>query len=425
MRRRLVTARAIVACAATISLILLAGCAAESIPTPTLTEPAPAETAEPALYDGPALFIGDELDWFVPDTAALLNLLPGSADATGPSDQLTVVSDGGGEPAVPSICDVLAYEVQMDAIAARTVEWSNEKSSDAAGGKFTVMQYPGEGNVQAMVASLRSAGESCADFGYSGPSSFSQVVDLDGDIDVLTGFVSMGDGDGQWNALYGYVAAGNVLVQLVQPADEGAEFDGEAIAMLLRDVAEDADDKLRAKLTENPPAPDDGARDDPAAAWSDWQITANQIGPLRTGDPVEDALAAIPGVQTHSERDGEWILTDAEGDSLTLRSEDGVTITSLMAGAENLWGTEELVDGAALPSAEGARIGQPASAAFDAFPGGTHVRVVSSGQEQYWSANRDGGVIKFALDPDAPADSNAAIVGILVAGPDSRSIPTF
>lgn len=422
MRRRSTTAMAGAAGIATISMLFLAGCTAE--PTPTPTEPAPVETTEPALYDGPSLFIGDELAWFVPDAAALMKLLPGAVDATEPSDQLTVISDGGGAGAVPSVCEVLAYEMQMDAISARTVEWAGEKSSDAAGGKLTVMQYPSEEGVQSMFASLRSAVEPCADFQYSGPSSFSQVVDLDGDIDVLTGFVSLSDGDWQWNAFYGYVAAGNVLVQLVHPADEGTEFDGEAIAALLSDVAEDADDKLRVKLTEHPPSPEDGARDDPAAAWSDWQITANRIGPLRIGDPLEGALAAIPGVETQSEF-GEWTLTDAEGDSLALRSEDNATVTMLRAGAENLWSTEDLVDGSALPSAEGVRIGDPASAAFDALPGGTHARVVASGQEQYWSATRDGNVIKFALDPTTPDDPNAAIVGIIVAGPDARSIPTF
>lgn len=420
--------------ALTIAALLLAGCTAQPPAAAPDPEPSasdvPSTTPEPsaqAPYDGPLQFVGDELAWFVPDIPELTRLLPGAVDVTAPRDHLEVVSDGSGVVAKPSACYALAYEVQMHALGARSVDWADANSVPRMRGHLSVMQFASPKQVQTMFAALRKAGRSCAKFTYGGPAKFTQVIDLDeeSDVEVLTGLVDAGDDDWQWHAFYGYAAIGNVLVQLVHPADDDDEYDSRAIAELLAATAQEAADALREKLTKNPPASTGHKRDDPDAAWSTWHVTPTSIGPIRIGDTVDDALASIPGVDVESENDGMWELESTEGATLTVRSADGKKVTALIAGAESLWGKDVVVDGAVLPSAGDVRVGDRLSDAVEAFPGGTFARVVAAGQYQYRVAARDGGVIVFALDPMDPDDADATIVGLIVLGAGAQAIPKF
>jgi hypothetical protein len=50
---------------------------------------------------------------------------------------------------------------------------------------------------------------------------------------------------------------------------------------------------------------------------------------------------------------------------------------------------------------------------MDAFPGGTSIRMASSGDYSYETATRDGHLFRFHTDRDA-AEADAVIVGITV-----------
>src|SRR5690606_14932545 len=110
--------------------------------------------------------------------------------------------------------------------------------------------------------------------------------------------------------------------------------------------------------------------------------------------------------------DGEWTIAGADGAALTVRSDDGSTVSELMVGAESHWEGDVLVDGELLPTAGGVGIGDPLSAALDAFPGGTHIAMIAPGQRHYSVGTRESGTVVFALDPNDQGQDASTIVGI-------------
>ncbi|MGH3689315.1 MAG: hypothetical protein ACRDT7_04085, partial [Microbacterium sp.] len=94
--------------AATGVVVALSGCtpAPQTTPKPT---PSP-ESSAPAPYDGPVVFVGDELDWFLPDAEEISGLLPDVGEVAAPTRSLIQVSDGGGPDHMPAICGAFDYE---------------------------------------------------------------------------------------------------------------------------------------------------------------------------------------------------------------------------------------------------------------------------------------------------------------------------
>lgn len=82
-------------------------------------------------------------------------------------------------------------------------------------------------------------------------------------------------------------------------------------------------------------------------------------------------------------------------------------------------------DGAALPSADGVKVGDPVSAAVAAFPEGTDLRIVSSGEYFYEWSTREGMTLRFRLDRDSVGDDGAVITGITLEDATLRTALIF
>ena len=170
------------------------------------------------------------------------------------------------------------------------------------------------------------------------------------------------------------------------------------------------------ELTANPPAPvDTPAAADPAAPWSAWQITPVGVGPVQLGVELDEAIAAAPGARI---QEPEWeggptrLIAADDSASLLLETQEGGTLVSaLTVGIANTVG-DRSDDGAALPSADGVKVGDPVSVAVAAFPEGTDLRIVSSGEYFYEWSTREGVTLRFRLDRDSVGDDGAVITGI-------------
>lgn len=395
-------------------LMALSACAAEPeagpSATPTTTSPSP--TPEP--YAGPLTFAGDDLDAFALTPDEVAGLLPGAAPAGAVTDELLQYSDGGGPDFDPAVCVLLLSEMSMRSVAARTVPWEDPEDSGNSG-RQQILQFASEEQASTRMDQLTSTIEQCAQFDAQGPGTFETAVapELEG-VRAFAGTLTLDSSGNRWRVHHGFASVGNVLVELWQPALDGSEFDAERAALLLRDRAVEAKAALIADLTENPPATETPTPADPAAPWSEWQMSGTGVGPLMFGAARESALAAVPGATV---QEVEWTesfarLWSGDGDeALVLHfTDDGATLIAVTAGIANMEGDVE-PDGAALPAAGAVRIGASLSDAAAAFPGGTFIRVVSSGEYFYQWASRDGGVIRFRADRDY-ADPAAVITGV-------------
>ncbi|HEX7834534.1 MAG TPA: hypothetical protein VF479_03585 [Pseudolysinimonas sp.] len=165
---------------------------------------------------------------------------------------------------------------------------------------------------------------------------------------------------------------------------------------------------------------------DAAAPWSEWATTRDGVGPILIGDSIDVALSAVPGAQiVDPEYDGgPWKVVSASGSaslSLSTQVQDGKTVAAITVGSDRtLDGAPQ--DGAALPSRGDVRIGDPVAQAVAAFPGGTSIRVASSGDYSYETATRDGRLFRFRTDRDV-AEADAVIVGITIE--DATVRPTL
>ncbi|WP_460801208.1 hypothetical protein [Microbacterium sp. GXF6406] len=406
-----------------VGALILSGCTVESeqaVPTPS------ADAEVPAAYEGPLSFSSAELAWLLPDAADLSTLLPGAESFVEPSDFLEVISDGGGAPFSPAICEAFVYEPTMDAVAARAVSWTGP--TDEPSGRLVAMQYPSENRAQEMFSAFRTAAESCGEFDVDGPAVFDQVVDIaDGQVDAVAGVLCAPAEDcGWWSSFVAYGTVGNAFIVLQHPATTGDGLDTRAVTELLVETMLSAEERLIGELTENPPAEEeDTPASDASGPWGEWTITPEGIGPIRLGDTVEDALAAVPDVVVSTDIPGEWALTAEDGARVVLRSSDGIAVTSVMIGAESLWGDDEVVDGALLPSVEGIRVGDALSTAVSAFPQGTFVHLIAPGQNRYVAADRSGRTVTFSLDPATGTEPDSRIVGIILGGSDALEMPVF
>lgn len=401
------------------ALAALSGCAPTPQSTPTPEPTAAPESPAPDPYAGPIAFVGDELDWFLLSAEEISGLLPDVGDVSPAVPSLIQVSDGGGYEPDPSICNAVYAEASLGSIGARSVTWTTTVS-EGRDGWLHVMQFADEAAATARMDQYAQAAEQCGEFTFGGaPSSFaSSTAEGDGGVRAITGSLILTYPGGDGHSLYKtYSSVGNVVVEMWQPFTGEPAFDTEAAAAQLRDRASEARAKLIDELTENPPVPVDVPAADPAAPWSEWEITTAGVGPVRLGVELDEAIAAVPGARVDKP---EWVggttrLTSPdESASLLLWTQEGTSVVSAVSvGVGNVAG-EPTHEGASLPSAGGVRIGDPVSAATAAFPEGTALRIVSSGEYFYEWSSREGVVMRFRLDRDSTADAAAVITGITV-----------
>ncbi|WP_091231174.1 hypothetical protein [Microbacterium sp. 3J1] len=398
------------------ALVALTAC----VPFPEVA-PSASPTLEPSSspepYAGPVVFVGDELEHLLLTPDEIVGIVPEATEVGEVSPVLEQISDGGGLPADPAICDALYAEQSLGAVGARTVEWQVPTDPDYGFGRLLVLQFADEAHAGARMDQLARAAADCADFTKEAPASFDAVIpeDVDG-VRAVAGTLIDAGGEYDWRAFQAFASTGNVIVQLWQPFTGDRTFDAEAAALLLQTRTAEARDTLIDELTENPPVAEEDPSGDPGDVWNEWQIGVGGVGPLRLGDEVDAAVAAAEGAQVvEPEYDGgPYTLVAAEGSGSILVQpvEGGTAVSSITVGnARSL--DETAQDGAVLPERAGIRVGAPISEAIAAYPGGTIVDVSSSSDDFYAVTTRDGQVFRFQADRDVLEDG-ATIVGITV-----------
>lgn len=408
------------------AVVGLTACAPEPVPesSPTVAP----ETPSPEPYTGPSLFVGDELAWFLPTAEEISALLPRATDIGTPSSALEQISDGGGPEPVPEICGTFFLEQSLWSVGSRNLEWTVAGESESGYGHLLALQFADEEQAQNRMDQLVTAAEQCATFDYNGAAAFVSVVpEVKDDVRALAGTLELPEIEGGNRGFSAFASVGNVLVQLWQTPGSGDVPDPSAIATLLQDRAVEAQQTLVEQLTATPPTTEEEPSVDAAAPWSDWEITTGGVGPIRLGDTVDAAVAAGGGAQVvEPEFEGDpWKLVNETGSAslLVQPADGGATVSGITVG--NGRSLDEIAqDGAALPSLSGVRVGDPVSAALAAHPGGTTVSVVSSGDDWYDVATRDGRLFRFHTDRDV-VDPAAVIVGITVEDATLRTGPTF
>lgn len=385
-------------------------------PEPASSPSAAPSTSTPEPYAGPLLFVGDELESFALTPQEVAGLFPGAPPATAITDMLVQYADGGGPDFVPAVCRLLITETSMGSIGARTVPWVDSEDSGNSG-RQEILQFASEENATARMDDLISTVENCVQFDAQGPGSFTGSVAPDGDgVRAFAGTLELDSSGSLWRAHHAYAAVGNVIVHAWQPATDGSAFDAQAAAVLLRDRAGEAKTALVDELTGQPSVTPTPSTQDPSAAWSAWELTPSGVGPLVLGADRAAALAAVPGATaeefTWTDTAVRLVSPDGQSSLVLDFTDDGSRLSRVTAGIANIDGDVE-PDGSVLPAAEGVRIGAPLADAVAAFPEGTFLRIISSGEHFYQWATRDGGVIRFRADRDA-ADPAAVITGVTV-----------
>lgn len=408
------------------TVLALAACAPapESTPTP---QPTPTATATADPYAGPLHFVGDELTWFLPTSAEISDMLPSVGDVSAPSTSLVSVSDGGGPEPRPAVCSALLAEASLGSVGARTMTWTTAAPAEREGW-LHVLQFADEAAAQARMDQYAQAAEQCVEFEYGDASSFvSSSEDGEGGVRAIAGSLTLpGGNDDGWNQYKGFASVGNVIVSFWQPFAGEPDFDTAKAAALLRDRASEARAMLIDELTANPPTPaPTPAAADPSTPWGEWEISAAGVGPVPLGVDVAEAIASVPDASVEeSDWGGPTRLIAADGSaSLLLWAEDDDVVSGISVGIANVSG-DRTHDGAGLPAAGGVRVGDPVSAGIAAFPEGTTIRVVSSGEFFYESASRDGITLRFRADREA-TDPAALITGILVEDATRRTPLNF
>lgn len=409
------------------SMIALSACASEPDVAPSPSS-AP-ETSAPEPYDGPIVFVGDELDAFALTPDEIVGILPEASDVEDPSPVLEQISDGGGLPADPAICDALYAEQSLGSVGARVIEWKVPTDPDYGFGRLSILQFADEAHAQTRMDQLMRAAEQCAEFTKEAPATFDAAI-LD-EVEHVRAFAGTLEDTGagyDWRAFNAFASTGNVIVQLWQPFTGDRVFDAEPAAMMLQTRAAEARAELIDELTENPPMAEEDPSGDPGAVWSEWSIGVGGVGPLRLGDSLDAALAAAgENVQVVGpDYDGgpsRLVAPDGGGSILVQPAEGADAVLSITVGDSRVSG-EALQDGTVLPARGDVRIGSPVADAIAAFPGGTIVDVESSEEYFYAVATRDGQVFRFHADRDI-VDVGATVIGITVEDATAQQDAVF
>lgn len=398
------------------ALLALTACAPaeEASPPPSPTP----ESSSPEPYSGPVSFVADEVSWLLPSADDIVTLIPSAVDVSGPSDVLEQISDGGGPEFAPAICGVLYMEQTLGSLATRTMSWSMPSDTEFSRNSVVAMQFADEAHAAARMDQLERAAAECGEFDYDGRNTFESVVAEEQDgVRALAGALNADPSSGGWRVFHGFAAVGNAVVHLQTSLPESAPIDPAAAAELLQATAISGESELVEKLTATPPATSTEPVGDAAGPWGEWSITGSGVGPIRLGDTLDEAAAAVPDatVTPPAYDGGASIFTSPDGvSSLSVTVAESGTISEITVGAVS--DEEEAgADGTASPHALEVRIGDPLSSAVSAFPSGTRVHVVSSGQWAYFVADRDGRLLVFHTARDDAGAPDARIIGITTA----------
>lgn len=407
------------------SLLLLAACAPEPGTGP---EPTGSEGPGASPYTGPAVFVGDELDMLLLTPDEITELLPGSTEVGASSSVLQQISDGGGPNPEPAICAALFAEQSLWTVGSRTVSWKVPDDAQRGAGSLSVLQFADEDHAAKRMDQLRSAAEQCGTFDYNGEASFEAVLpDASENAQAFAGVLTFPENEGGARTFSAVASVGNVLVQIWQPVVGDTVIDGEAVAELLLWRAEDAHAALIDELTANPPTEEEEPASDASAPWSEWAVSAGGVGPVRLGDPIDDAVKAAAGAQALEPafEQGPWrvVNQDATASMLIQPDEGGTVVTSITVGNDRTF-DEVAQSGAVLPARGDVRVGDTVAEAIAAYPGGTTVTVASSGDDWYDVATRDGRLFRFHADRDV-VDAGSLIIGITVEDATTRREPVF
>lgn len=411
-----------VALAGLVAATMLTGCAPATAPQSTLSpSEGPSSDATPT-YDGPLLFVGDELVSLLPSADSIAELFP---DASAPGDATNVleaIGDGGGPEYNPAVCSMFYREQALGGVGARVMEWRS--SANDWTGSAIATQFANPEQAAARFTEITEATENCESFTSDNSESFTDVAVGEGtDSTAVAGILVGVPGERQWKAVKAYALAGNTLVEVTHPFAGEADFDTQAIADLLTSVGDEAAAAVWATLDEGVDESTPEPQGDGGAPWTEWEITKASVGPVALGMTADEILTAVPGAE----------MTEAEFRPSRLSSADGaaymwITFDSEGHAAQLAVGTlrsiEPVEDGGALPALQGNRIGAPVSAIVAALPGGTFVHSGVSGDSIYAAADRDGRVVEVVL---ATGDwsPEGSVLGIRVADGTSEMATLF
>lgn len=404
------------------ALLALTACAPSPGPSPS-SSPTP-EASSPEPYSGPVAFVGDELSWLLPSAGDITALIPSASEVSAPSDALEQTSDGGGPEFAPAICGVLFMEQTLDSLGTRTSSWSMPSDTEYSFNSVIAMQFADEAHVAARMDQLERAAAECGEFDYDGLNTFESVVANEEDgVRALAGTMNDDPASDGWRVFHGFAAVGNTLVHLRTSLPDAAPIDAAAAAELLQATAIDAKSELIESLTETPPTGATEPVGDASTPWAEWSITGTGIGPIRLGETYDDVVATLPdaAVTPPAYEGGPWIFTSPDGaSSFSATAADSGAISEITVGAVS---DEEDAgaDGATSPHALDVRNGDPVSSAVAAFPSGTRVHVVSSGQWAYFVADREGRLLIFHTTREDTDSTEARIIGITTADTTLRA----
>ncbi|MEV8251909.1 hypothetical protein AB0O87_13415 [Microbacterium sp. NPDC076768] len=408
------------------ALAVVAGCATTPEPQATSTPSASAAPETPEPYAGPIAFVGDELEWFLFSADEITAIFPNVGNVNAPDAAFEQISDGGGPNPDPEICSALIAEPSLGSIGTRSVSWTSSASDDQDG-RLEVLQFADEEAVQSRMDQYVKAASQCGEFRFNNASTFdSTVLDSEDGVQAIAG--SLVIDSGSYQSYQGYAAVGNVLVSFWQPFTGDSALDSDAVAASLMERASEAKTKLIDELTANPPVPAEVPSEvDASAPWSEWQITAAGVGPIRLGVELDEAIASVPDARVE---EPEWeggptrlVSPDGNASVVLQRAEGQSAVSAIAVGFANVAGDRNH-DGAALPSADGVRVGDPVAAAVEAFPEGTMLRVVSSAEDFYVWSTREGVLLRFRADRDV-TEEGAVITGIQVEDATLQKAPVF
>ncbi|GGF41096.1 hypothetical protein GCM10010922_15660 [Microbacterium sorbitolivorans] len=388
-----------------------AGCdssapAADPDPDPTATDPSETASADPVETETPdpeiaPVFVGDDLEKVILDADQVAAIFPSVTGVGEVSDYDPSVGETEGQIGDPATCMPLLWSSDWAlTVGVRSTAWTGTDAEARYGSEYAV-QAPSIRQAEDSLEWFHAASESCTTFTpreditdivYEWTPGAEETRD---NVDVIVG--TLAGGDGATASLQVQARAGNALVSISVPAEDGA--DPQAIATSVADALESAIGELTVGAASLPAAP----AADGATPLADWQAGSGGIGPIRIGDTIDDVQAAVDWLDEPVE--GENYFVNANQTSWSQQVDGGtlgITFTDDRVSAVTVQADYDYSaevadpDGSALPTAGGVRIGDTAVAASEAFPGGTVTYKLAPGVQQYGFADASGMLISFS-----------------------------
>ena len=326
------------------------------------TDPVEAETPDPEIAP---VFAGDDLEKVILDADQVAAIFPSVTGVGEVSDYDPSVGETEGQIGDPATCMPLLWSSDWAlTVGVRSAAWSGADDVGNFGSEYAV-QAPSIEQAEESIDWYRSASEGCTTFTpreditdivYEWTPGAEETRD---NVDVIVG--TLAGGDGATASLQVQARAGNALVSISVPAEDGAD------------------------------------------PLSEWEAGSGGIGPIRIGDTVDDVQAAVDWFDEPVEGDNYFTNANqaswsqqVDGGTLTITLTDDVVSGVEVQADYDYSAAIPDVDGSAFPSAGGVRIGDSALAASEAFPGGTVTYKLAPGVQQYGVADASGMLISFS-----------------------------